>query len=132
MLGPDLYSAFPSTNIWWVRVQPKIGFFFFFAWGASWEKILTLDRLRKRGFSLANRCCFCQKEEETANHILLHCDSTKVLWNFLFSLFGVPWVNPFYVRDTLLGWRGSMMRKRWRSVWKAGLLCIFWAVWKDG
>ena len=22
------------------------------------------------------------------------------------------------------------MRKRWRSVWKAGPLCIFWAVWK--
>ena len=82
--------------------------FFFFVWGASWENILTLDRLQKRGFSLINRCFFCQKEEETANHILLHYDSTKVVCNLLFSLFGIPWVNPFYVWGKLF-WVGEAL-----------------------
>ena len=104
--------------------------FIFLLGKATWGKIFTLDQLKKRGFSLANMCCFCEKDEETANHILLHCEATRVLWNLLFSLFGIPWVNPFFVWDTLLGWRGSIVRKCWRLVWKAGPLCIFWSVWK--
>ena len=42
---------------------------------------------------------------------LLHCPKSRVLWELLFSLFGVFWVMPALVRDTLLGWRSSFLAK---------------------
>ena len=38
--------VFPGKNIRVVKVPTKVAFF---AWEATWEKILTLDRLQKRG-----------------------------------------------------------------------------------
>ena len=36
----------------------------FFAWEASWGKVLTLDQLQRRGHSLANRCFLCLSKVE--------------------------------------------------------------------
>ena len=47
----------------------------------------------------------------------LRCNSGAL--DLLFSLFGIPWVNPLSVWDTLLGWWGSAI-----------IFCIFWLVWK--
>ena len=114
--------SFPWKCIWKNCVQPKVSFF---AWEASWGKILTFDQLKRRGFSLTNRCPPCQRSEETMDHLLLHCTMTRVLWDLLFSLFGVSWVLLASVRDSLLGWKGSFLAKDRRKVWKAGPLCIF-------
>ncbi|KAL6342305.1 hypothetical protein AAG906_007519 [Vitis piasezkii] len=45
-------SLYSIERIWRVRVPPKVAFF---AWEASWGKVLTLENLQRRGFSLANR-----------------------------------------------------------------------------
>ena len=62
-------SHFPALLVWNPLVLLKVGFF---AWEASWGKVLTLDQLKKRGRPLANRCYLCEKEEETLNHLLVH------------------------------------------------------------
>ena len=119
---------FPMKNIWKSCVQPKVSFF---TWEASWGKVLTLDQVKKRGQALANRCYFCQAEEESIDHhLLLHCEKTRVLWEMPFTLFGVSWVFPSSVRETLLGWNGFLMGKSCKIVWRASPLCIFWKIWK--
>ncbi|RVW97682.1 putative ribonuclease H protein [Vitis vinifera] len=70
-------NNFPKNNIWVDKVPTKI---LFFAWEATWGKVLMLDRLQKRGWHLPNRCFLCGCEEETVNHILIHCIVAKVLW----------------------------------------------------
>ncbi|RVW51028.1 hypothetical protein CK203_077618 [Vitis vinifera] len=63
LIGEDAYNllaapsaiAFSKKSIWVDKVPTKVAFF---AWEATWEKILTLDRLQKRGWHLPNRC-FC-------------------------------------------------------------------------
>ena len=45
-----------SVLIWNPLVPTKVGFF---VWEVWWGKILTMDQLKKRGFSLASRCPFC-------------------------------------------------------------------------
>ena len=42
---------FLYRSVWNSIVPPKIGFF---AWEASWGKVLTLDKLKHRGRALAN------------------------------------------------------------------------------
>ncbi|KAL6331818.1 hypothetical protein AAG906_020162 [Vitis piasezkii] len=98
---------------------------------ASWGKVLTMDQLKKRGWALANRCFLCCEEEESIDHILIHCFRARVLWELLFALFGVCWVLPSSARDTLIEWRGFMLGKKHRKVWKAAPLCLFWAVWME-
>ena len=80
----SLYSAlvsrsvvqFPNSIIWSPWVPTKVGFF---AWEASWGKVLSLDQLKKRGRILANRCFLCCGKEESIDHILIHCTKARVL-----------------------------------------------------
>ena len=81
-------------------VQPRVSFF---GWEATWGKALTLDQLQRRGWALANRCYLCQRHGESIDHILLHCDKARTLLVLLFSMFGVQWVLPAKVKETLSG-----------------------------
>ena len=103
----------------------------FFAWEASWGKVLTQDQLKRRGWILANRCFLCCDDEETINHVLIHCPKARVLWNLMFSLFGVNWVLPLTIRDTLLGWSASFVDKKRGKTWQPVPLYLFWTVWKE-
>ena len=55
----SLYSAlvsrsvvqFPNSIIWSPCAPTKVGFF---AWEASWGRVLTLDQLKKRGWTIYN------------------------------------------------------------------------------
>nr|CAN61601.1 hypothetical protein VITISV_013027 [Vitis vinifera] len=79
-------DPFPHDTAWnsWAPVGVH-----FFAWEATWGKILTLDQLKKRGWKLPKRCYMCKEEEETSDHILLHCPKALILWQLVFALFGV-------------------------------------------
>lgn len=41
-----------------------------------------------------------------------------VLCDLLIALFGVHWVMPAMVRESLLGWKGSILEKEKRRIWK--------------
>ena len=115
MLELGDFPLFPSGSIWRASVPPKLTFF---AWEASWGKVLTLEQLQRRGYSLANKCFLCLSEVETVDHLLLHCVKTWVLWNLLFSLFGVAWILSCSVKETLLGWHGTFVGKAHRKAWQ--------------
>ncbi|RVW36857.1 hypothetical protein CK203_113738 [Vitis vinifera] len=83
-------ADFPHSKIWVDKVPTKIAFF---AWEATWGKVLTLDRLQRRGWQFPNRCFLCGCEEETINHILIHCTMAKGLWDIILALCGVQWVK---------------------------------------
>ena len=75
--------VFPSGNILGVRVRLKLCFF---AWEASWEKILALYQLKRRGFSFSNKCFLCHEDEETANrHSPSLCYNSGALGSSFFS-----------------------------------------------
>ncbi|KAJ9707979.1 hypothetical protein PVL29_000172 [Vitis rotundifolia] len=120
--------VFPNRCIWMDKVPTKASFF---AWEATWGKILTLDKLQRRGWQLPNRCYLCGCEEENANHILLHCTVVRALWEIVLALFGVKWVFPESVKEVLLTWKGPFVGKKRKKVWNSIPLCIFWTVWKE-
>ena len=61
-----------------------------------------VDTLMKRGWSMANRYSLCKDNEESVDHILLHCDKTREFWTLLLTTFGLVWVFPALVRNLLL------------------------------
>ena len=76
-------TDFPSRSIWNPIVPPKLDFF---AWEASWGKVLILDKLKRRGIPLANKCFLYEDDEETIDHLLVHCSRAKMLWDLFWSL----------------------------------------------
>ena len=109
-------DLFPTSIVWNAWVPPKVSFF---AWEATWGKVLTLDQLQRRGWSLVNRSFLCYAHEESIDHILLHCEKARLLWELLFSLFRVCWAIHAFVRETLLGWHGLFIGRKRMKVWRA-------------
>jgi hypothetical protein len=56
----------------------------FFAWTTTIEKILTMDNLRKRHVIVVEWCCMYEKNGESVDHLLLHCETANAL-GILFS-----------------------------------------------
>ena len=68
--GP-LPIIFPWKGIWKVKAPRRVSFF---VWTATWDKILTGDNLRGRGFDFVDWCIMCHCNRETMDHLLLHCE----------------------------------------------------------
>ncbi|RVW58189.1 ADP-ribosylation factor 1 [Vitis vinifera] len=83
--------------------------------GASFEALVFLQR-----------CFLCCAEEETINRILVHCPKARVLWDLVFSLFGVNWVLPLTVKDTFLEQFSSRLQGKVVSKEKENMV-----VWMD-
>ena len=43
---------------------------------------------------------------------------------------GCSWVMPATVKEMLSGWKGTLVGKKRKGVWRASPLCLFWTVWK--
>ena len=80
-----------------------------------WGKVLTLDKLQRRGWQLPNRCYLCG------------C----ALWDIIFAIVGAHWIFPKTVKDAIISWRDSFVGKKRKKVWNAVPICIFWIVWKE-
>ena len=84
-LDPSSAIEFPYRSLWNLVVPPKIGFF---AWEATWGKVLTLDQFKRHGMTFANICFLCEEDEQSTDHLLIHCKSVKMLWNLFLSIVG--------------------------------------------
>ena len=76
---------FPFRSVWNHVIPSKISFF---AWEASWGKVITLDQVKWRRRALVNRCCLCEEDEETIDHLLIHCKMAKMLCDLFLSTVG--------------------------------------------
>ena len=61
----------------------------FFLWVAALGNILTEENLRKHNIILVSWCCMRKRDEETVDHLLLHCPIARDLLDVVFALFGV-------------------------------------------
>ena len=74
--------------------------------------MLTLDQLKRKGITLVNSCFLCEEEEETIDHLLIHCSKAKMLWNLFLAIMDYNWVFPFTVRQALLAWQSASVGKK--------------------
>ena len=64
-------------NVWFNHLILKNNIFW---WTTIHGKIVTIDNLIKRGFQISNRCYMCKREEESINHLFLHCRFSFKVW----------------------------------------------------
>ena len=126
-LRSPLPIIFPWKGVWKVKAPRRVSFFI---WTAVWDKILIGDNLRGRGMDFVNWCIICCCNRETVDYLLLHCGKVYRLWSLVFRSFGISWVLPRSVADTLFGlwnWPG----KHSSSIWNLAPLCLMWCLWRE-
>ena len=96
-------TSFPYHIISRTLAPVKVSFF---VWKASHGKILTIDNLQRRGFTLANRCYMCKGDSESANHLLFHRKAARALWEIAFNCLGVCGVAFDSIKNHVLEWEG--------------------------
>ena len=64
------------------------------------------------------------------NHLLLHCEKVYQLWSLVFRSFGISWVLPRSVADTLFDW-WNRFGKHSSSIWNLASLCLMWCIWRE-
>eukprot|EP00253_Pinus_taeda_P023228 PITA_23228 len=110
---------------WWLKVS-------IFIWLASKNKILTWDRIQKKGFIGPSRCCLCNSEGETRNHLLINCPFAKTLWINTKRSFGKPENAPREFNDVVFQWNKEVFQcKVVRRAWDLISGFILWMIWKE-
>lgn len=94
----------------------------------------TLDNLIKRGLIIPIRCCMCGCENESANHLLLHCREVATIWGILLVRFLVQWVFPGSLRELLSYWPFQHIvttNQLAILMWKFVPPTILWTIWEE-
>ena len=126
-LRDPLPIIFPWKGVWKVKAPRHVSFF---VWTAVWDKILIGDNLRSRGMDFVDWCIMFCCNGETVDHLLLHCGKAYRLWNLMFRSFGIVWVLPRSVADTLFSW-WNWLGMHSSSIWNLAPLCVMWCHWRE-
>lgn len=93
---------------------------------ACHQRLLTLDRLQKFGFLLANRCSLCQRDMETAQHLFFDCYIAQNVWRKAVSLFRKR-RSP--IRNIIQD-GGILLTTGWMTkCWKMTFHLVIWQLW---
>lgn len=87
-LAEEFAEEFNWKEIWIKGLTPKINYF---CWATTHGRILTIDSLNKRGFSFVNRCVLCYHDMESIDHIFLHNNYAKDIWDAILRDFIKLW-----------------------------------------
>ena len=121
------YVSLPWQSIWCVKVPKRVSLFL---WTATRGGILTIDNLVKKNLPLVNWCCLCRSDEESVDHLLIHCKFASALWSEVLIMFGVQWVMPDTIASLLFAWR-NWLGTYSSKVWNLVPACLMWLVWKE-
>jgi hypothetical protein len=84
-----LGSTFSSLRktVWKAWAPPKVKFF---AWLLTQNRIWTVDRLQKWGWTNSGLCPLCKQVTELVSHLFIHCRYSARLWSSVRDWLGFP------------------------------------------
>eukprot|EP01018_Ginkgo_biloba_P026440 Gb_23433 [translate_table: standard] len=117
-----------APKIWIRMLIPKVETF---SWLKVKNRILIVDNLVKRGFSMVNRCALCENDFELVNHLFLECPFSKAVLSWVLSSFTLSWVLPDNLSGALRQWSSPFSSKATSSLWILSFHHCLWKIWKE-
>ena len=124
------YSQFKGKYIWKAEVEGKHKFF---AWLLVQSKILTADNLVARQWPCNTVCSLCGQEQETASHLILHCNFAQQVWSEVES-----WTHHLVHKPNsgllILDWWEKelvQLSRKARRTKAAVMIYTAWNIWKE-
>eukprot|EP00253_Pinus_taeda_P025221 PITA_25221 len=116
-------------KIWEGKWWPKVTIF---AWLVRKGKILTWDKIIKRGFQGPSRCSLCNREAENQEHLLNKCPFAENIWEKIRGLFGRTMRDQTNIRLTIGQWGTRQFQSKVvRRIWSLTVGFVIWFIWKE-
>lgn len=98
----------------------------------AWNKCLTWDNIRKRGFQGPSVCVLCEANEEDSAHLFFRCPFSLQIWHFWWGV----WNNPCVHASSLIEFwqrlgRPPSMASFLQEVWSVGPIFLLWQIWLE-
>jgi hypothetical protein len=120
----------PSKLIWstWAPRKCK-----FFLWLVAHNRCWKADRLARRGLPHPERCPFCDQEDETIQHLLRACVSSRQFWQQLLRCFDLLDLAPQTILAGFFEWwqqAGETLNKEAHRGFHSLVVLGAWILWK--
>lgn len=94
-------------------------------WKILFDKIPTASNLMKKSFHVPFWCHLCHNDEESTEHLFLHCPTTKEHWNSIITHY--PSLNIWHEHNILDAWSTWCQSQNGKSINMHLLVC--WSLW---
>ncbi|XP_042483247.1 uncharacterized protein LOC122063611 [Macadamia integrifolia] len=95
------------------------------------KKLPTDDVVSAKGIPLASKCCLCDEQAESFNHLFMGCKFFVAVWKMFLDCFGMSWPNiedlPLLVR----WWIRKCKILVLKEPWSMGLVIVADNVWTE-
>ena len=117
-------SVVEWRHFWDSCVPPRV---LVFCCMASLQKILTMDRLRRKNCINVNGCLLCLNEE-TAKHLLIHCNYARKVWVSIIDMSDMSWAMLCTIMELFQQWKHKGSSIRGRILWRLSLYAGLWKI----
>ncbi|XP_020243054.1 uncharacterized protein LOC109821279 [Asparagus officinalis] len=131
-----LYNALkPGTKVEWHDfVWEKLNYpkHSFIVWLAIQNKLLTQDRLHKKGIIQSNQCYLCEGTvEENRDHLFFDCKFSNCVWNGIMEWLKFKWRSADW--HMLTNWYISRMRGKGnkQKIKRLALTATIYNIWRE-
>lgn len=95
------------------------------------SKVATRAFLVNRGLINENEgyCIFCNENEESVNHLFVHCKYSWKVWCFCLEWWGLVWVCPSSMSQVMEWWFLSRKKDVKDGLWLALFYAVTWSIW---
>ncbi|KAK3206959.1 hypothetical protein Dsin_021005 [Dipteronia sinensis] len=92
-----------------------------FAWQLLRGRVLVSSVLQRFGLNpnFCVNCAMCKSEEETIDHLFLHCRWTQEVWGQCMEWWGVKWCRNETLKEWALGWSGLCPKAKHGRAWNS-------------
>jgi hypothetical protein len=121
-----------AANTWkpWGPTKCK-----FFSWLLLQNKIWTADRLLLREWPNCYFCPLCERNLETAFHLMVECPYSKQIWSAAATWAGCPSLSPaiWSANFDLQSWFCHLLKvqQQYRKGVGSLVLLIVWSLWRE-
>lgn len=103
-----------------------------FTWLTFSGKLNTKDKLVRLAIintSSNALCVLCTTDQESCDHLFIHCPFGCLLWNWWLRTWNVQWASPSLVRAMFEQWKSPIHRTFFKKIWP--FFIIIWTLWKE-
>ena len=73
----------------------------------------------------------CLGDEETVDHLLLHCTIAQGLWSAVLSWFDCAWAHPDSILGQFEAWHMEIGSEKGKALWRSSFRAVLWSIWNE-